>query len=142
MNKKIILICFFWALLGSAIFCITVYLNLSLNLFSWNFKLDVVTSSFLIAAVIIIFLNYKLAHNTTEKIELWFAFIVSLLLVGTSFYALWGLYNESISHSILGRSQLSPHWFRLSTFLFLAMPSAYWYFLSYKPFNKKSNNSK
>ena len=137
-TNKSILISVLWLILCATNFYVTVLLNLSLNLFSWDLKIDGFVVLILLVAIIVIISLYFVAKNTYHKIEIWIAFILSFILFASASYILWDLYQETISHSILGRSKLSPTWFRITLFGFMTTPLLFWYFGSFTKFRSKS----
>ncbi len=122
MNKKTIIISLLWLVLCIGLFYDAMIIVLMFNLFSWHFEIDWKIIALLVFAIIAIIASYFLSRKTQYKVEQWVAFVSTVLLAGFGLFVFIDFYQETISHSLLGRSQLSPQWFRISVLLLYCFP--------------------
>jgi len=101
-----------WLLLGFFLYWSGGILIISFNMFSWSPELKQSSLILALFVFLILFGIFILSRHTKGKFERWLSFVVvsSLALMGG--ILLTEYYNETVSFL---RSQLSPHWFRIST---------------------------
>ena len=136
MNKRALIISVLWLILGVVIFYALMMLVLSFNLFSWHFKLDMPIYVLIFVVLLSMVCCFILAKYTTEKIEIWFSFLISIGLMLCGLVVLYYFYTETASSGFLSRSTLSPHWFRVSIFAVYMTALISWLAYPYKYLKK------
>jgi hypothetical protein len=121
-----------WLILGVLIFYVLLILNLSLNLFSWHFKLDGFDLTISLVLLLVLFGCFKLAQYTKGKIEMWLALLVCISLVVFGLVVQYDFYNESVSSGFFARKIVSPYWFRAMNFMVCILPLIFWFSYPYR----------
>lgn len=137
MIIKSLIFCLLWLVVSLGLFYAAIMLYLSLNLFSWRPEWRP-TSYILMCITSVLSIGcYFLAKYTKGKIEIWFSLLAGLVMLFFGVGALYDFYSETISTSVLGRKVLSPHWFRVISFLIYATTIVTWLIFPLKYLRKK-----
>jgi hypothetical protein len=89
-----------------------------MNFFNWSPEADLYTIGLPFAVIILCYLVYLNSGSINKK----FGILVTFLLIPFTAYYGYQMFPEAISHGLLGRSTLSPLWFKTVQCLMLFAP--------------------
>ncbi len=113
-----------WAVASGSLFTATVAFDLYWNLFDWrpNFGLEAMLwASGIVVTLAFIWWLAKITHDKAGWIA---SALVCLVLLGCA--VAFGLSEEHANGGLLGRTTLSPWWYRMGRSLLLCLPAVFW----------------
>ena len=108
MLKKVLLSIALLSTFIATWFCVA-YLYIENNFFSWDPTFDFLFFMYIVLPFLFLYLSYKISGSVNKIIVL----LISIVSITTSIvFACTDLVNEELSSGFLGRTELSPLWFK------------------------------
>jgi hypothetical protein len=133
-HRKEIFVSVGWIGVSAVFFYSMLIYILNNNFFSWSFSFDSITNISLLTSIVMLFLMYILAKNSTGN----FSQIVSIIIV--TLFAILAVTSIFPDDDSVLRSVMSPVIFRISLCVFYFTPFIIWLFYPFQYF--KANRKK